>query len=215
MLLSRYRPIRTPKPMTSNLLPREEPSTRPSLLRRARDGSEQAWQNLVQIYGPIVYRWMRRCGAQSADAADVMQETLLAVSRALSRFDEHAAEATFRGWLWTIAKNKLRDRQRLAQQRRELDGSAAHRQIEATPSAEPPDSPPSSIEDDRRLGRLRALETLRPTFDARTWQMFWETAISGRAPADVAEDLQVSRWAVYKARARVLKRLREELDGLE
>ena len=38
--------------------------------------------------------------------------------------------------------------------------------------------------------------------------------MQGEAPADVAADLQVSVWAVYKARSRVLQRLREELDGL-
>lgn len=201
--------------MTTYLSRPEEPSTCPSLLQRARGGSEQAWHNLVQIYGPIVYRWLRRCGAQSADAADAMQETLLAVSQALPRFDQHAPTTTFRGWLWTIARNKLRDRQRLLQKRAELDGSNARRRLDATPAELPPESPPSTVEDDRRLGRLRALETLRPQFDVRSWQMFWETAVIGRSPADVAADLQVSRWAVYKAKARVLKRLREELEGLE
>jgi RNA polymerase sigma-70 factor (ECF subfamily) len=45
--------------------------------------------------------------------------------------------------------------------------------------------------------------------------MFWETTIETRDPADVAEEMGVSRWAVYKARARVLHRLQLEMKGLE
>jgi DNA-directed RNA polymerase specialized sigma24 family protein len=38
--------------------------------------------------------------------------------------------------------------------------------------------------------------------------------IDGRAPADVAEELGMTRQALYKAKSRVLRRLRHDLDGL-
>lgn len=184
----------------------EEPSTHPSLLERARYGDDEGWQMLVQVYGPIVYRWIRRCGAQSADAADVMQETFLAVAKALPRFNLDQTGATFRGWLWTIARNKLRDRQR-ANQRSPivLDG-------EALQWAERESSdPPSELADDVQSIQNRMLQVLRQSTDPKTWQMFWRTAVEGCDPATVADDLNVSRWTVYKARARVLQRLRKEL----
>ena len=177
----------------------EEPSTHPSLLERARYGDDEGWQMLVQVYGPIVYRWIRRCGAQSADAADVMQETFLAVAKALPRFNLDQTGATFRGWLWTIARNKLRDRQR-ADQRSPivLDG-------EALQWAERESSdPPSELADDVQSIQNRMLQVLRQSTDPKTWQMFWRTAVEGCDPATVAADLNVSRWTVYKARARVL-----------
>jgi DNA-directed RNA polymerase specialized sigma subunit len=31
----------------------------------------------------------------------------------------------------------------------------------------------------------------------------------------VADEMGVSRWAVYKARARVLQRLQQQMDGIE
>ncbi len=55
---------------------------------------------------------------------------------------------------------------------------------------------------------------LRDQFEATTWTAFWATVVEGRQPAEVADSLGVTRWAVYKARARVLQRLREELEGL-
>jgi RNA polymerase sigma-70 factor (ECF subfamily) len=57
--------------------------------------------------------------------------------------------------------------------------------------------------------------TVRDEFDARTWTAFWRPAVEGDRPADVAADLHVSVWAVYKSRARMLQRLRSELDGLQ
>ena len=59
------------------------------------------------------------------------------------------------------------------------------------------------------------LEMLRDSFDPKSWRMFWESAVEGREPADVAEEMGVSRWAVYKARSRVLQRLKREVEGLE
>jgi RNA polymerase sigma-70 factor (ECF subfamily) len=58
------------------------------------------------------------------------------------------------------------------------------------------------------------LDLVREEFDPRTWTAFWRTAVEGDRPADVAADLGVSAWAVYKARSRVLQRLRTELDRL-
>ncbi|MCC7334750.1 MAG: sigma-70 family RNA polymerase sigma factor [Pirellulaceae bacterium] len=84
-------------------------STSPSLLLRACGGESLAWQRMVQIYGPLVYNWARRTGLQPQDAADVAQETFAAVSTRLSRFDPQQAGATFRGWLWTITRNKAAD----------------------------------------------------------------------------------------------------------
>ncbi len=56
---------------------------------------------------------------------------------------------------------------------------------------------------------------MRESFDPRSWRMFWETTIIGRDAAEVAKEMDVSRWAVYKARARVLQRLQQEMKGLE
>ena len=171
---------------------------------------------IVQIYGPIVYRWMRGCGVQSADAADLMQDTFMAVAAALPRFEAQRSDSSFRGWLWTIARNQLRDRQRHQRVQPLIDGSEAVRQIDRAAVDEfLVSEPPSTADADTNLARLRALQCLRQSFDPRSWQMFWQSAIEEREPADVAAEMDVSRWAVYKARARVLQRLRQEMEGLE
>ena len=187
------------------------------MLQRAREGDAGGWRRLAQVYGPIVYGWARRCGCQSADAADVMQETFASVAAAISRFDHRRDGATFRGWLWTIVRNKLRDRARADEDQYAIGGTAAQiamQQVASPLVAFDCVDPPSECESDDAVARRRTLELLRESFDPRSWRMFWETTIEGRQVSDVAEEMAVSRWAVYKARARVLNRLKQEMAGL-
>ena len=67
------------------------PQTRPSLLVRLKDAADhEAWRQLVELYAPLVYRFVRRRGLQDADAADLTQEVLRAVAGAAAevRFKE-------------------------------------------------------------------------------------------------------------------------------
>src|SRR5437588_5372019 len=88
----------------------DAPLTRPSLLVRlhdARDG--QAWGQCVDVYAPLVYGFARKHGLQDADAADLTQEVLRAVAGAVGRLEYDPARGSFRGWLFTVVRNKLRN----------------------------------------------------------------------------------------------------------
>jgi len=75
-------------------------------------------------------------------------------------------------------------------------------------------TPPPPSEEEKQ-GLLRhALELLQAEFEPRTWQAFWKIVVEEKAPADVAAELGMSKGAVYVAKSRVLKRLREEFAGL-
>src|SRR5688500_9018981 len=84
------------------------PFTRPSLLIRIRNPQdEEAWREFVDLYGPLVYRFGRKHGLQDADAADLTQFVMHAVSRSVKRLDYDAARGTFRGWLFTVVRFQL------------------------------------------------------------------------------------------------------------
>lgn len=190
----------------------DDSSTSLTLLQLAREGNGEGWNQLVQVYGPTVYSWARQCGCQEADAADVVQETFAAVANAIENFDAQGTGATFRGWLWTIARNKVRDQARKAsRQPSVVGGTDADLALQRVVQAEPP----SSLEVDLSGARRRLVQLMEQDFDPRSWRMFWESTVIGRAPEDVAAEMEVSKWAVYKARARVLQRLKQRLQGLE
>ena len=69
-------------------------------------------------------------------------------------------------------------------------------------------------EEYRRYLVARALQLMQAEFSATTWKACWETTAGGKTPAEAAAELGISVRAVYLARIRVLKRLREELEGL-
>jgi RNA polymerase sigma-70 factor (ECF subfamily) len=62
------------------------------------------------------------------------------------------------------------------------------------------------------LGRL--LEAIRPDFAPATWQAFRRLVLDGRKAADVAAELGLSVNAVFIAKSRVQRRLRQEMRGL-
>src|SRR5262245_18566027 len=89
---------------------RNSPVTRPSLLVRLRDaGDQQAWEEFVEVYTPLIYGFCRKRGLQDSDAAAVAQEVMRAVSRAMGSFDYRPDDGRFRSWLFTVTRNKFND----------------------------------------------------------------------------------------------------------
>jgi RNA polymerase sigma-70 factor, ECF subfamily len=199
----------------SNANSGEWPSaTSVSLLERAQEKDPAAWDRFVSLYNPLVYRWCRQAGLQRADAADVGQEVFQAVSRKIDTFRCTRPTDSFRAWLRTITKNKIKDWAR--KRPPEVTGVADLEQragAEAHPyQLSDPDEAANARES--RLVALRALDLLRRDFQERTWQAFTQVVMEGVRPKEVAKQLGMSVGAVYMARSRVLTRLREEFAGL-
>jgi RNA polymerase sigma-70 factor, ECF subfamily len=187
-----------------------------TLLDQLRARRPEAWQRLVTLYGPVIYRWSRRSNVNADDSADVVQEVLSSVMLHLSNFRRDRAQDSFTAWIATITRNKVREQFRrrhgLAAAR---GGSTAQQQMAEIP--QPPAPSEESIQPDAESSAClsrRVLETIRAEFESRTWDAFWRITIDGRLPADVAAELSVSVAAVYKAKSRILARFRQELAEL-
>jgi len=190
--------------------------TSPSLLQRAKHDDPAAWARLSKIYGPLVYQWGRRCGLPAEDAADIVQETFGILARKLGSFRRDSEKDSFRGWLWTITRNRVRDHMRRASDRAMASGgTTAHMRLQelADTAPEPVDSPAEQTATEQGLV-TRALALLQTEFEPSTWQAFWGMAIERRTAAEVGETLGITKHAVHQAKYRVLRRLRDEMAGL-
>ena len=197
-----------------------ESASRPSsisstLLEQLRSRHPEAWQRLVLLYGPVIYRWCRRSGLASEDSADVVQEVLAAVLVHLPGFRRDQPQDSFSGWLAVITRNKVREIYRRRQGRAEArGGSTALRQIA---EVEQPESSDDEIQADAEAAAClsrRVLELIRAEFEDRTWQAFWRVSVGRETATHVASDMSMSTAAVYKAKSRVLARLRQVLAEL-
>ena len=191
----------------------EPPLTRVTLLNRLRDGRDgDAWREFFDLYGPVVYRFARNRGLQDADAADLMQDVLRSVARNAHRMEYDPKRGTFRGWLYTVTRNKIYNFLSSQKNRPRASGdSDAHERLQAVPAREE-DGPDADWEREYQQ-RLtdRAMDLVKDEFQPATWQAFWGTAVEGKAAAEVGVALKMSPGAVYVAKSRVLARLREEV----
>jgi RNA polymerase sigma-70 factor (ECF subfamily) len=174
----------------------------------------EAWSRLTKIYGPLVYRWARKAGLNDSDAADIGQEVFRTVVARIDSFQQRDG-GTFRGWLWTITRNKLGDYIRRAKDRPQaVGGTDANQQLHQLADELPEDSFDAGDAHAESQLMHRALKLIEDDFGANTWQAFWRATIDGHSAAEIAADLGMSPEAVRQAKFRVLRRLRTELDQL-
>ncbi len=189
------------------------PHTRPSLLVRLKDTADhEAWRQLVELYAPLVYRFLRRRNLQDADAADLTQEVLRGVASAIDRFEYDPRRGSFRGWLFTVARNKLHTFLERQNRRRRHTEEVDDERLQQEPA--PSDEEELWEQEYRQRLFDWAAEQVRGHFQETTWQAFWRTAVEGQPPREVAALLSLSVGAVYIARSRVLARLKEEVQRL-
>ncbi|MEI8017208.1 MAG: sigma-70 family RNA polymerase sigma factor [Schlesneria sp.] len=196
-----------------------EPETRPSLMLRLRDPQDQqAWTQFVSIYEPLVLRMLRQRGLQEADARDLTQQVILAVTQAVDDWQPDGREASFRRWLFTIARNlALKFIQRgeaRGEGRRGVGGSEMIDLLKNLP--EPEHRTVVAFDDEYRNEIFElAAEKARSEFRESTWQAFWQTCVLNEPIADVAASLKLTTGSVYVARSRVIARLRQIVEEYE
>jgi RNA polymerase sigma factor (sigma-70 family) len=192
------------------------PTTRASLLFRLRDSQgHEAWVEFVEIYEQAIYRQLRKCGLQDADARELMQELLVAVNRQIAKWEPAKERGSFRGWLRRVARNLVINWMKNGQRRMVAWGGPESQSIFDELAV---DDCPESAEFDRELRRSmfqRATEVVRQEQSAKAWQAFWGLAMEGKAPSIVAQELGMSTGAVKVAKCRVFARLKEVVSDLE
>lgn len=186
--------------------------TTTTLLLELRDfRNEPAWDRFVERFRPALEAFARRLGTPADDAADVVQETLLAFARAYRDGKYDRDSGRLRSWLFGIAYRSILHHTSRASRRRVM--------VEVDPNL--PDERGARDLWDRIWDELmvnQALSRARHEFSNETYRLFELVVLDEKTPEEVAAGLGVPIKKVYNAKHRVLSRLRElrgELDGGE
>ena len=197
-----------------------EPETRASLMLRLLDPSDQqAWGQFVSIYEPLLLRMLRMRGLQDADARDVCQQIILAVSQAIDRWQSDGQPASFRRWLFSISRRLAL---RFLQRANRADGPSLRAKggtdmLELLNRLPDPDPQTVIAFDDEYRNELFdwAAKRIRGEFRESTWQAFWRSCVLNEPIALVAEELGMTAGNVYVARTRIIARLRHVIEECE
>ena len=177
-------------------------ATPPSLICKLRDPAKASpWGEFIALYGPLIYRLARRKGLQDADAHDLCQDVFRAVARPSSPGTRpRQLSCAIETSLANPLDHLLTPRQR---QPRGSGATSMQDLLEAQPAADPSATALFEAEYRRRLFRWAA-DAIWGEVTPKTWQAFWQTALEGRPPDEVAAGLGLSVGAVDVARSRVL-----------
>jgi len=184
-------------------------TTSTSLLKRLEKlEDKEAWDRFVSLYTPLIYYWARRAGLSIHDSADLVQDVMAVLVRKLPEF-RYDPKKSFRGWLRTVTLNKWREKARRKSLPTVETGQSGLMNLAASDPSE------EYWEQEYRQQLVsRAMQLLRSEFQPATWEACWQYLVEGRRAEDVAAEAGISPWTVYSAKSRLLRRLREELDGM-
>lgn len=122
------------------------------LARAAAAGDAAALSRLLTVLRPDVLRLCARFLPNREDAEDACQDTLIALTRSIDRFE---GRSSFRTWLYRLTANRSRSTYQSLRGRFLAESGG-------TPLPERPDPRTTSVVAGTRLDLLDALERLRP-----------------------------------------------------
>jgi RNA polymerase sigma-70 factor (ECF subfamily) len=188
------------------------PSTRITLLARLRTtGDAEAWKTFVDLYMPLVYRFCRSRNLQDADSRDVTQQVLAIVHQTIDKFEYDRERGKFRNWLGAVTAHEILRHQR--KDRRPGKGAGDGRGTDIASLSSAAVDPKWAEEFNSYIFQL-ALTRIRPDFDDDVWQAFELSWLKDVTPREAAAKIgRPSAW-IYKARYKVIERLRKELEFL-
>ncbi|MEM9942801.1 MAG: sigma-70 family RNA polymerase sigma factor [Planctomycetota bacterium] len=180
-----------------------------SLLNRAKvSRNSDAWKRIVEIYEPLIGNWLRKRSVAERDVLDITQDVLYALSTSLNDFEHNGRRGAFRNWLRFITVNRAR-RHWQKNKNQSTDSSLTEELLE---QLEDPNSDLTRQWDEEhdRYVLARIIQLITPDFDPKVMEAFQRVTIHGQSPAQVAQQLDISKGQVYKYKYRVMQRMISE-----
>lgn len=162
-----------------------------------------AWSLFSVRYAEVLIRFCQRRGLQRADAEDISQQVLFAVSRQIPSFQRQPDRGLFRSWLATIAIRAIWKLRRNSY--RVCGGSLQDCEELAEPDSQ------SWLADFNAAVLDASLDRICPEFSPEEWTVFRRVWQSDEPCLMVAAEIDKPASWVYRTKYRILDRLRREI----
>ena len=88
-------------------------ATRQSLLLRLKDHQDQdGWREFFETYWRLIYSVCIKAKLSESEAEEIVQDTMVSISKEMPSFRYDRSKGSFRSWLLTIVRRRLIDRNR-------------------------------------------------------------------------------------------------------
>lgn len=165
-----------------------------------------AWLQFSSRYADVLVRFCRRRGLQQADAEDISQQVLFAVSRQIPGFQQQSDRGLFRSWLATIAIRAI------WKHKRQSGRKSGTSQLKDDDLPEP--TCRSWLADFNAAVLETGMERICPEFSTEEWTAFQRVWLADEPCLTVAAEIGKPASWVYRTKYRILDRLKREIGML-
>ena len=195
--------------------------TRATLLQRLKDWQDQSsWQEFFDTYWKLIYGVARGAGMTDAEAQDVVQETVICLTKKIQGFTYDPAQGSFKGWLKRMTRWRIADFMRRKQYQHQGRRLPKEEPLGTSLAMELEDPATAGVEkvwDEEWENNLLevALGKIRQQVSPKLYQMFFYHVCKKLPAKQVAERLGVKLAEVYFAKYRVSSLMKKEIRSLE
>lgn len=207
--------------MNASSTPHSESATRVSLIERVKNFDDESWQNFFQTYWKLIYQLALRHGLTDEEAEEVVQLTMIEVSKNIPGFDYNPAKGSFRSWLLMQARWQIGDFQRARARELQTIPLRSRRTPERQRSDETGTSTVHRIPDTRawtvpegswsETVHSAAVAAVRAQFTVKQYQIFDLYVVRQWPAKRVAATLGVGRFLLYVWASRARQVYEQEL----
>ena len=194
--------------------------TRQSLLQRLKRWDDQeSWRDFFDLYSGLLYSTAIRAGLNDSEAQDVVQDTIILVSKKMETFKYDPAVDSFKGWLLYLTRKRIameyRKRARGRPQQTSADIKKQKAEVEALPDPAVPGLEKVWDEEWHQTMWDAAIAQVKKQVALKQFQMFDLYVVKERPAREVAQALGVAVAQVYLAKHRVSALVKHELLQLK
>lgn len=195
--------------------------TRRSLLSRLRDWDDsESWRDFFNTYWKLIYGVAIKSGLSEVEAQEVVQETLITVSKKMPEFKYNPEIGSFKGWLLHVTRWRINDQ--LRKRKRDVpraveraDATARTATIERVPDPASLDMQGVWDEEWQKSIMELAVNRVKKQVSPKQYQIFDLYVIKKWPLEKVVATLRVSAGQVYLAKHRISALVKREVEQLE